>query len=632
MSRTTLSSAALRALSPFEPVVHFREAGVQVIQSREARGGLLRDVARTVLREEPEIAFAGTVLSDPVSGSPVLYTENFFVKFDDGLPASEVMALLGKYGLTLKRELEYARNAYFLSAPEGTGQKVFQIAHELLNEKPVDFCHPELIHKVSHRGVFPQQWHLRKTDIDGRTVDAHANIEAAWALSQGEGVTIAIIDDGVDIDHEEFSGSGKIVAPRDVTRGTDDPRPIGEDNHGTACAGIACAEGRFGACGVAPRARLMPIRLASGLGSQNEADAFIWAADHGADVITCCWGPVEGRWWNPDDPAHQQNIPMPDSTRLAIDYAIRHGRNGKGCVIFWAAGNGREDVDLDGYASYPKVIAVAACNDSGRRSVYSDFGRAIWCSFPSNDFASSPPGPLNPWPNTPGIWTTDRSGAQGYNPGRSTRGDAAGNYTNSFGGTSSASPGAAGVAALVLASNPELRWEQVKDILKQCCDRIDPEGGEYDAQGHSLYYGHGRLNAAAAVQLAHPPQPGRVVVQTAIQDIPIRDLQTARLSVAVADSDPIVAVRIAVDLQHTYIGDLLVTLEPPASTGVSPVVLHSRSGGSMGHLRKTYDAINTPGLSSLEGKNPQGTWTLVVQDQDRLDTGMLRSFSVEWVF
>jgi subtilisin family serine protease len=633
LSQVSLSSASLRALSPFEPVVHFREAGVLVVRTREqVRSGRLRDAARAVLKEEPEIAFAGRVLSDPASGSPVVYTENFFVKFDDDLPASKAMALRKKYGLTLKRELEYARNAYFLAAPEGTGQRVFQLAKELLKEESVELCHPELIHRVNRRGAFPRQWHLRKTTLDGRVVDAHANVEAAWALSQGEGVTIALIDDGVDIDHEEFSGAGKIVAPRDVTRRTNDPRPIGEDNHGTACAGVACAEGRFGASGVAPRARLMPIRLASGVGSQNEADAFVWAADHGADVICCCWGPVEGQWWDEKDPAHQQNIPLPDSTRLAIEYALRHGRNGKGCVIFWAAGNGRENVDLDGYSSCPSVMAVAACNDSGRRSVYSDSGRAIWCCFPSNDFESGPPGPDSPRPHTPGIWTTDRSGPQGYNPGQRTRGDEAGNYTHGFGGTSSAAPGAAGVAALVLARNPELRWDHVRDILKRCCDRIDPAGGEYDEQGHSPYYGHGRLNAAAAVQLARPPMPRRVELRTVIQDIPIRDQRTSRLPVAVADSEPVSAIRITVDLEHSYIGDLVVTVEPPKTTGVPPVLLHSRSGGATGRLRKTYDALNAPGLSALDGKSPQGTWTLVVQDQDRLDTGMIRSFSVELVF
>jgi subtilisin family serine protease len=116
--------------------------------------------------------------------------------------------------------------------------------------------------------------------VSGLPVDAHANVETAQELTRGEGITIAIIDDGVDIDHGEFTG--KVVAPRDATLQTNDPRPKdvfgtgpeNGDNHGTACAGVACANGTIGASGVAPRARLMPIRLASGLGSQREADAF----------------------------------------------------------------------------------------------------------------------------------------------------------------------------------------------------------------------------------------------------------------------------------------------------------------------------------------------------------------------
>jgi subtilisin family serine protease len=258
----------------------------------------------------------------------------------------------------------------------------------------------------------------------------------------------------------------------------------------------------------------------SGLGSQGEADAFAWAADNGADVISCSWGPIDGDWWDPADAAHRAFIPLPDNTRLAIEHALANGRGGKGCVICWAAGNGNESVDNDGYASHPGVIAVAACNDRGKRSVYSDTGKALWCAFPSDDSALEavdqlpqprPKGGVwdedHPEPRTPGIWTTDISGAPGYNRGAGTSGgDALGNYTNSFGGTSSATPGVAGVAALVLAVNKKLRHEEVKDILKRACDRIDTAKGAYDSTtGHSLLYGFGRLNAAKAVKLAAQP-------------------------------------------------------------------------------------------------------------------------------
>jgi subtilisin family serine protease len=160
------------------------------------------------------------------------------------------------------------------------------------------------------------------------------------------------------------------------------------------------------------------------------------------------------------------------------------------------------------------VVAVAACNDTGTRSVYSDTGKALWCAFPSNDFdlakiarlpSPRPHGGVwnedHPEPKTKGIWTTDRSGWHGYNRGAS--GDAKGDYTDGFGGTSSAAPGVAGDAALVLARNPGLRQEDVRDILKRACDQIDTANGAYDpATGHSRLYGYGRVNARKAVELA----------------------------------------------------------------------------------------------------------------------------------
>ena len=463
------------------------------MQVFEATKGAVAQRARTVLKKEPGLRFAGRALREPKSKAPVIYTENAFVKFHENVSESRRQALLKKYKLTVKREALFAPAAYFVGAPEGIGTEIFELTSGLLDEAEVELCHPELVRKRALRGAFPPQWHLKQTTVNGKVIKAHANVEAAWAAVQGAGTTIAIIDDGFDLFHEEFKSVGKIVAPRDVTRRTDHPLPGQGDRHGHACAGVACADGTKGASGVAPKAKLMPIRFASALGSQDEADAFHWAADHGADVISCSWGPEDGDPWDPSDPLHKQVVPLPDSTRLAIRYALQNGRGGKGCVILFAAGNGNESVDNDGYASNPDVIAVAASNDTSKRAMYSDKGKAIWCSFPSSNGDPS---------LTPGIWTTDLSGPAGYNDGNIKKGDAAGNYTNSFGGTSSATPGAAGVAALVLSKKPSLTAAQVRDILKRCCDRIDTSGGAYDSKGHSKKYGYGRLNAKRAVDLA----------------------------------------------------------------------------------------------------------------------------------
>jgi subtilisin family serine protease len=618
---TQLSPQARRVLSEFELHTRFAEAGVEVLQQRGRHADrALRDEARARLKQEKCIEFAGRVHTDPNSRVPVIYTENVFAQFDPELSKAACRRVLKKHGLTVKRELGYARNAFFVGAPQGIGSEVFDVALLLLAEPGVELAHPELARERNFRGVFPNQWHLRKCTINGQVIDAHANVEAAWQLSEGAGITIAVVDDGIDIDHEEFRSAGKIVFPRDVTGKDDDPRPGSRGDHGTACAGVACADGKYGAAGVAPRARLMPIRLNSALGSQPEADAFYWAAQNGADVISCSWGPPDGDWWNDADPVHKEIFPIPDSTRLAIDWAVRNGRSGKGCVVIFAAGNGNESADNDGYASYEKVIAVAACNDSNKRSAYSDYGKAVWCSFPSSHGDPS---------KTSGIWTTDRSGKMGYNPGQLTHGDKAGNYCNDFGGTSSAAPGVAGVAALVLARNPTLRWDEVRDILKNACDRIDTSGGKYSAAGHSKFYGYGRVNAAKAAILAKPPQPAKVTVASTVQDVAIQDLKAAKLSVAVAGNKALKNLKVTIDIEHTYIGDLTVTLRPPATTGVAPIVLHNRGGGAAHNLQLTFDSVMVPGLSALKGKVPAGSWSLEVRDHARQDVGKLRSFALE---
>jgi len=472
--------------------------GIEVhhVLARRSRSRI-RDGARMLLKDEPEVEFAGRVLCDPRSKEPVLYTENLFVKFASQRGSRQCRKVLREHGLEIKREVPYVRNGFFVGAPCDCGLEVFDVAEKLLQDETVELCHPELVRQASRRTAFPEQWHLRATTVDGAPIDAHAHVEDAWALSEGAGVVIAVIDDGFDLAHEELASPDKVVAPRDATHDGEDPRPGPDDDHGTACAGVACADGLHGAAGVAPRAKLMPIRLVSGIGSQDEADALAWAAEHGADVISCSWGPVDGDYKDPDDPLHTTPHLLPDATRLALEFATEQGRGGKGCVITWAAGNGgvKESVDLDDYASSERVIAVAATNENGVRSVYSEVGEALWCAFPSGDFRM---------PRlTRGIWTTDRTGRPGYNKGRTKEGDRAGNYTNSFTGTSSACPGVAGVAALVLAVAPELTWRQVKDLLRDACDPVDPEHGEYDAEtGHSLLYGFGRVNAARAVALA----------------------------------------------------------------------------------------------------------------------------------
>jgi subtilisin family serine protease len=474
--------------------MEFPDADVTVLKTKKSVKNELasRDNARTILKTEPELRFAGRVLLDEDGKTLVLYTENLIIKFFDNIKPDSCEKILAEYNLVIKQKPDYAANTFFVSTPDNIGLQIFKMAESLLNRKEVELCHPELIRKRAYKKIHNTQWHLKATTINGLSVNAHVKADTAHNLSTGEHIKIAIIDDGFDIDHLEFSQPAKVVHARDITTSSNDPRPKKTDNnHGTACAGVATASG-INASGVAPKAFLMPIRLYAELGSYAESMAFKWAADHGADIISCSWGPQDGYWNDANDPMHTNLVELPDSTRLAMEYAFSHGRNGKGCTITFAAGNGNEDIRYDGYASYHKVIAVAACNDTNKRSVYSDYGNSVWCCFPSSDFGYPPFN--HPDPITKGIYTTDRQGISGYNP--------SGDYTEDFGGTSSACPGVAGTVALMLSANSDLTWQQVKDIIKETCVKIDVSNGHYDAQGHSKYYGYGKIDAEKAVKRA----------------------------------------------------------------------------------------------------------------------------------
>jgi subtilisin family serine protease len=508
------SDVGKEILKDFIVELEFPEADVTVLKTRDLKPAdvSVRDNARSVLKNEPELRFAGRVLMDAGSQAPVIYTENIFIKFFDHIKVEVCEKILADHNLVIKQNLDYAVNSYFAGAPENIGAQIFELAESLLNKEEVELCHPELIRKKGLKNIDPRQWHLKQTTIGGNLVKANVKADLAHNLSQGENIIIAVIDDGVDIDHTEFNLPGKVVSSRDVTTNSNDPRPKKtSNNHGTACAGVAAASG-INASGVAPKAALMPIRLYSNLGSIAESNAFKWATDHGADNISCSWGPADGDWWDLSDPVHTTLEEMPDSTRLAIDDAVSRGRNGKGCIILFAAGNGNEDVKFDGYASYHNVLAVAACNDRNKRSVYSDYGRSVWCSFPSNDFGHPPFN--HPDPLTSGIYTTDRRSTSGYN--------ASGDYCDNFGGTSSACPGVAGTVALMLSANPDLTLQQVRDILKETAEKIDPANGQYDAQGHSIYYGYGKVDAEKAVlkalALNQSPDNRKVKIISALVD------------------------------------------------------------------------------------------------------------------
>ena len=316
---------------------------------------------------------------------------------------------------------------------------------------------PDFIYKKSLKGetndpLLESQWH-----------HAWIGSRAAWDISQGSAeVVIAIIDSGVDMEHPSFEG--KLVAPYDPLDRDQDPTPDYSDAHGTSCAGLAAAKGNdsFGGIGVCPNCSIMPIRILSESGYSRygaDSDAFRWAVDNGAQILSNSWGTIE--------PSQ-----IPPNLADAIVYAADTARDGKGAVVLFAAGNDSRENEPYELASHPMVLGVAATSSRDYREYYSNFGDDVDISAPA------------------GAVTEDMLGAKGY---------ADGDFTYSFGGTSAATPVVAGVAGLILSLNPELTRGQVYEVLTSSTDKI---GNQPYVDGFNKYYGFGRVNAYRALQTA----------------------------------------------------------------------------------------------------------------------------------
>jgi subtilisin-like proprotein convertase family protein len=234
--------------------------------------------------------------------------------------------------------------------------------------------------------------------------------------------------------------------------------------------------------------------------------------------------------------------------------------------------------------------------------------------------------------------------------------------THSFGGTSSATPLVAGVAALTISANPNLSALEVISILKQTASkdldfsdypRTPPANFDFDtswdvspiapfdsgaffdngdAEGTwSPWFGHGRVDAEAAVAeaLNRNQQTGDQTFQgnsSPDKSIPDNNSRGIKDKIISDDEFAMVAIKVSVDITHTYIGDLRVTLISPSGTSVP---LHDRIGGSANDLHAEFDFRSVPGLHALSGEPVNGEWVLHVQDLAPADRGRLKSWSLD---
>lgn len=314
---------------------------------------------------------------------------------------------------------------------------------------------------ASADAIRAQQWGLDALHTD-----------RAWQTTRGKGITVAVVDTGVDGSLPDLAGQvlpGKDMIGFGAGRGD-----RSWARHGTAMAGIIAGRGHGsgrddGVLGIAPEAKILPVRVILEASDPSRAkarksrgtalaDGIRWAADHGADVINLSLG---------DDSESAHPEPGEDA---AIQYALK-----KGAVVVASAGNGGEKGDHISYpAAYPGVIAAAAVDRYGTHASFSTRRWYATVSAPGDDIVVPAP---------------DRQ------------------YYVEW-GTSAAAAFVSGAVALVRAAHPGLSPAQIKKLLTDTA-RDSPPAGRDDARGYGI------VDPAAAIEAGDALRPADLHTESA---------------------------------------------------------------------------------------------------------------------
>jgi len=366
------------------------------------------------------------VMAAPANPETEFASGRILVEPQAGLTADDFDKDIKIHGAGKARKLGQS-NIHVVDVPHGSEKAIVN----KLKHNP-HFKYAELDARVefaatSNDPYLGSEWHINKIGAN-----------TAWDKTQGAGITIAILDSGVDASHPDLAG--RLVAGYNTYDNNTNTADV--CGHGTKVAGSAAAtlNNAAGVAGVAGQAKIMPMRIAYNSSGacygwiSSIASAVTWAADHGARIANISYA----------------NMPASSSVISASNYM-----RGKGGLVFVSAGNYNRD---EGFTPTTSMIAVSATDSADNRSSFSSYGSFVSLSAPGT-----------------GIYTTVQGGGYG-----------------AVNGTSFASPVAAAVGALVMAANPSLTPDQVQNILFTTAVDLG-------TAGRDIYFGYGRVNAAAAV-------------------------------------------------------------------------------------------------------------------------------------
>lgn len=581
----------------------------------------------------PTVARALTQAADLTKYTPqqMSTVREWVLVIPDASQVGVVAQRLGGGRLEPTRVLE---GTYVYTPP--VGRSVASVVSDLKGINAISLFYPLTRNSVQKRAIpddplFPDQWHLFNTGQNGGQPGEDANVTDVWDSYRGRGVNIAIVDDGLEHSHPDLAANYDPSISFDFIGNDPDPSPspifaVGDD-HGTAVAGVAAAQGfnMLGVTGVAPDAILGGLRLISGEFGNQVNDMIVARAlsfrNDAIDIYNNSWGPADS------GSLADRTVLGGPLTMAALENAVRNGRGGLGNIFVFAAGNGllnQDNINYDSLANSRFVIAVTAVDNNGQQSFYAEPGAAILVAAHSAGL-------------TAGITTTDRVGDQGYNfVDTAADGDPLLDldYTSQFGGTSSAAPLVSGVIALMLEANPNLTYRDVQHILVETARVNDPTDVDWMLNGAGYFvnhkYGFGVIDAEAAVAAAEnwTTVNPEISVSTGVITVglPIPDNNVTGVSSTVdVNSDVdlnIEHIEVRFTAPHTYSGDLEVVLTSPS--GTRSILAEQRIvAGAPG----AYDNWSFSTVRHW-GESINGEWTITVRDLVTGDVGTFDSYEL----
>ena len=399
----------------------------------------------------------------------------FYIKLHNSADTILLNELVAETRTRLLGEVPYMRNWYKIMVSHSTINNTLEMSNYFYETGLFSDVDPGFVFHFTPNCVsdslFSTQWGL-----------PIVNACDAWAHTKGERtIRVAVLDDGIDVNHSEFSGLS-FIHPYDCYRNRTQHTVYG--SHGTFVTGVLAANHNSQKiAGIAPNITIIPIShiqdpSSSSCMGEELASGISYAVSRGADIINCSWGDQGGIYYN--------NI-RSSLLESAIDRALTDGRNGKGCTVVFASGNyGDSGLPVD----YPgcfdsRILVVGSIHPTMRRSyLTSYFGGTLDILAPGENICS----------------TIQNNGYYTHN------------------GTSFAAPIVSGVAALVLSINPDLTREEVTNIIELTAQKVgnleyEIEDGRPNGKWHEEM-GYGLVDAYAAVLAAQPKYIQNQIYQT----------------------------------------------------------------------------------------------------------------------